>query len=262
MLGLAWAILKYKPQWFNAVLVAVMGKTGLEALGRKAMRGQPDFITPAPGGPPARPEARSALESLERRGFRSAGSFVIPEMQNLPVHFLAKEDESSIAVVYEHPKAGVWCDLVSRYVDGSSITVTNAKRGAGSSSGRSTRRSGRRVSRLRRCTSACSVTGPPGRSAPFARMRSRPCSHGLTPTRQPGGRAGACRPTRSGEPRSNAAHRSEPGGRHTAPPIFFRELRPHLPGSKHAYRIPDAYRERSRAATRHASNRIHAQTHG
>ena len=131
VLGLAWAILKYRPQWFHAVLVAVMGKTGLEALGRKAMRGQPDSITLMPGGSPGRPEARSALESLERRGFRPAGSFVIPEMQNLPVHFLAKEEESAIAVVYEHPKVGVWCDLVSRYVDGSTITVTNAKMGGG-----------------------------------------------------------------------------------------------------------------------------------
>ncbi len=130
-LGLVWFVLKYRPDWFNHLLMTVLGKAGLEAVGRKAMSGQPDFISLQAGASPARPEAKSAIESLERRGFVRAGDFAIPEMQGLPVHFLVKEEESAIAVVYEHPEVGVWCDLVSRYADGSSITVTNAPVGGG-----------------------------------------------------------------------------------------------------------------------------------
>lgn len=123
-----YAIIKFKPDWLNAIIIAVAGK----AVGKAALAQQPDTITMEPRtGPPSRPEARSAIESLQRRGFAPAGSFTIPEMQNLPVHFLWKQDEHAIAVVYEHPQAGVWCDITCRYNDGRSFTITNAKMGGG-----------------------------------------------------------------------------------------------------------------------------------
>jgi hypothetical protein len=34
-------------------------------------------------------------------------------------------------VVYEHPQAGVWMDLVSRYQDGTSVTYSNTAQGSG-----------------------------------------------------------------------------------------------------------------------------------
>jgi len=49
----------------------------------------------------------------------------------MPLHFLSKSDENAIAVVYEHPQAGVWCDIVCRYQDGRSFTISNARMGGG-----------------------------------------------------------------------------------------------------------------------------------
>jgi len=122
----AYLIIKYRPDWFNAAIIAVGGKW----IGKAAMAQQPDFITlESRAVAPTRPEARAAVESFTRRGFQLLGSYTIPEMKNLPVHFLTKQDESAIAVVYEHSQAGVWCDLVCRYQDGRSFTITNAKMG-------------------------------------------------------------------------------------------------------------------------------------
>jgi hypothetical protein len=122
------AVLKYRPDWFNRLVIAVAGK----AIGKVALAQQPDRITMMPGSSgPARPEAKAALDTFRRRGFTPAGSFSIPEMQGLPVHLLVRPEESVVAVVYEHPKAGVWCDLVSRFEDGTSFTITNAKMGGG-----------------------------------------------------------------------------------------------------------------------------------
>jgi hypothetical protein len=125
---LVYAILKYKPDWVNQIIVAVAGK----AIGKVAMAQQPDTLSlrPLQGGP-TKPEARAALDSFQRRGFQSAGSFTINEMKNMPIHFLTKPDESAIAVVYEHPQAGVWSDIVCRFQDGRSFTITNARMGGG-----------------------------------------------------------------------------------------------------------------------------------
>jgi hypothetical protein len=127
-LGLVYVIIKFRPDWFNQIIIAVAGK----AIGKAAMAQQPDSLTlESRSGPVQRPEARGAIDSLQRRGFQSAGSYGIQEMKGMPVHFLTKQDESAIAVVYEHPQAGVWCDLVCRYTDGTTFTITNAKAGGG-----------------------------------------------------------------------------------------------------------------------------------
>jgi hypothetical protein len=96
------------------------------------MSAQPDSITLAPRAEgPGRPESKSALEQLQRRGFARAGSYSVREMKELPIHFMVKPDEAAVAVVYEHPQAGVWCDIVSRYQNGGSWLITNAKAGGG-----------------------------------------------------------------------------------------------------------------------------------
>jgi len=127
-LVVVYVILKYKPELVNKILVAVAGK----AIGKIALSQQPDTLTLEPlSGGTTKPEAKSAIDSFQRRGFQNAGSFAITEMKNMPVHFLAKPDEHAIAVVYEHPQAGVWCDIVCRYQDGRSFTISNARMGGG-----------------------------------------------------------------------------------------------------------------------------------
>lgn len=123
-----YAIIKFRPDWFNQVVIALFGK----AIGKAAMASQPDFLTlqPLQGGP-VKLEARSSIESFQRRGFQPAGSFTIEEFKNMPVHFLHKQDEGAVAVIYEHPQAGVWSDIVCRYHDGRTFTITNGKLGGG-----------------------------------------------------------------------------------------------------------------------------------
>jgi hypothetical protein len=128
LLGLVYVIIRYKPEIFNQLVIAVAGR----AIGKAALNAQPDTLTLDPTeGPPARPEARAALESLQRRGFAVAGSYAIAEMGRMPIHFLVKPDEGAIGVVYEHPKVGVWCDIACRYATGASFTITSAKAGGG-----------------------------------------------------------------------------------------------------------------------------------
>jgi hypothetical protein len=131
-LAVLWLIFKFGPvQLVNRIIMAFLGKSGLEDVGRKALAEQPDRITlkAAPG--PVKPEALTAVSSLERRGFERAGSFDVLEMKGVKLHLLVKPPESVVGVVYEHPKAGVWADVSSRYADGTSFTITSARAGHG-----------------------------------------------------------------------------------------------------------------------------------
>jgi hypothetical protein len=132
-LAVAYFVIKRLPaEILNRVVMWVIGKTGLEAVGKKALSSQPDRITldGRPAGS-SRPEASNAIESLQKRGFGPAGTYSVREMQGVIVHFLVKPTDAAVAVVYEHPKAGVWCDLQTAYQDGTSFTLTNAKMGGG-----------------------------------------------------------------------------------------------------------------------------------
>jgi hypothetical protein len=131
VLGIVYVVLKFGPQdLVMRVIMTVIGKSGLEKVGKSALNAQPDRLTLDPKlGPPAKEEAAGAVKALERRGFTGAGSFSVREMAGLVVHFMAKPADSAVAVVYEHPKIGVWCDMYSRYTDGNSFTVTSAKQG-------------------------------------------------------------------------------------------------------------------------------------
>jgi hypothetical protein len=133
LLAVAYFVIKRLPaEVMDRIVMWVIGKSGLEAVGRKALAAQPDHLTldarPAGSG---RPEAANAVESLQKRGFAQAGTYSVREMAGVIVHFLVKPEDSAVAVIYEHPKAGVWCDLQSAYADGSSYTLTNAKLGGG-----------------------------------------------------------------------------------------------------------------------------------
>jgi len=128
-----WLLLRFGPAGIlRRITMALLGRRGLEGVGRVALARQPDTITLVPRVEGTTADAaRSAVDQLARRGFARGGSFSIPEMGGLPVHLLVKPVECAVAAVYEHPKVGVWCDIVSRYQDGASWTITNAQRGGG-----------------------------------------------------------------------------------------------------------------------------------
>lgn len=67
---------------------------------------------------------REAYNALETHGFRHAGNYRVQEI-GVDVQFLINDAECAMACIYNHPVAGVFMDVVSRYDDGTSVTFAN-----------------------------------------------------------------------------------------------------------------------------------------
>lgn len=106
------------------VIAAFAGKK----VGASALAQQPDRIHLQPGGPGSWKNAagRKPAEAFTTRGFADAGVHTIPEMPGVVVQLLAHVRDGLYAAVYEHPQAGIWFDLVSRYQDGTSVTYSTS----------------------------------------------------------------------------------------------------------------------------------------
>src|SRR6266446_6072474 len=124
-------ILKFAPGLTRRIMLLVMGEEGRAAVGQKALASQPDNITLTPASQPPGTEAAGILKMLHGGGFSPVGSFTVPEMGGLPIHFMVQPGESAVAAVYEHPKAGVWLNLFTRYQDGTSFTFATSRMGGG-----------------------------------------------------------------------------------------------------------------------------------
>ena len=108
------------------VLAALFG----HSIGEAALSRQPDTIH-------LKPIDRAKLRHAGRvegfaaeyvnSGFESAGLFAIPEMPGVSVQLFAHRANSMYGAIYDHPIAGVFCDVVSRYPDGSARTWTTAR---------------------------------------------------------------------------------------------------------------------------------------
>jgi hypothetical protein len=108
---------------------AVVVKTA-ETIGRQAVEKQPDEIHLMRRGPQvwSDPERASALaNALLATGFEDGGTFAVDELPNVYVHLFADRRHSIAANICEHPKAGLWLELVSRYVDGTVATFSTLK---------------------------------------------------------------------------------------------------------------------------------------
>ena len=74
-------------------------------------------------------KAQQLVKVFVANGFRSSEAYTVPEMDG--VKLLSFYKEAYIAVLYTHPVAGLWVDLVAMYDDsGSGITVTDMPMGA------------------------------------------------------------------------------------------------------------------------------------
>ena len=117
-----------------AIAFQVFARLFLRGVGKAALERQADRITMTPA--PAldwsgKPAVAAMLAPLMERGFLKAGSFTIPEMKNMPVHFLANERDGVSAALYEYPAIGLKLDLFTRFTDGGSFTATHTTQGAG-----------------------------------------------------------------------------------------------------------------------------------
>ena len=112
---------------FKVLVGRFAGGIVLKAIGSEALAKQPDNIhlTRLSGNTWKNQDAIHRLEEpLLSRGFSQAGDYSIPELAGVLVRFLMNSEQSVFACLYEHPKAGTWMELASRYQDGSGATFT------------------------------------------------------------------------------------------------------------------------------------------
>ncbi len=122
-------------------LVAVLGvlvlaflayrkiKKFLGALVQLFGEGQPETISLVERETPDDGEVLSRVQVFEEQGFTRAGAYDIAEMEGVLVVGLAHEPARMMAVVYRHPQAGVWSDVVVYYATAGSLTVSNSPAG-------------------------------------------------------------------------------------------------------------------------------------
>lgn len=107
------------------VVAAVAGKQ----IGARAIAAQPDQITLERANPSAWKHAdapRAIATALTSRGFQDAGTYTIAELPGVVIQLLVQTTDRLYAAVCEHPKAGTWFDLVTRFEDGSTSTYSTS----------------------------------------------------------------------------------------------------------------------------------------
>ncbi len=75
--------------------------------------------------PFTKPASAQLIEELKAARFEDAGAFAVTPMRDVYVKLLVSPPESISANVYDHRVAGVWLELVTRYADGSTFSVSN-----------------------------------------------------------------------------------------------------------------------------------------
>jgi hypothetical protein len=96
-------------------------------VGKKAIDAQPDFVNlvrdefPKFNNPAGMDEFKNPLLAY---GFEYVGTINVDKMPSVKVVMLVKPDDFVTAHVYEHPKAGIWIKLVTRYQDGGTHSLT------------------------------------------------------------------------------------------------------------------------------------------
>ncbi len=122
------------PLGLVAFLLALPGLRSLAALimgsrlRAQALSAQPDHIYLLRAKEPTwrNPQPREATDrQLGTAGFVEAGAYVVREMPDLTLALYAHPAESAYAVVYDHPRSGLWAEFVTRYDDGTLATYSN-----------------------------------------------------------------------------------------------------------------------------------------
>ena len=99
-------------------------------IGRKALAKQPESIHLTRRNQltwTAPEDARALVKPLLDDGFQDAGTYAVEELTGVVVQLLVHEGDGLFACIYEHPKAGTWMELVTRYQDGRSCSFSTSQ---------------------------------------------------------------------------------------------------------------------------------------
>jgi len=130
MLGILLALLVvwklFGKRLLAVFLLSNAGRNALQDIGKKAVADQPDRIAlHRLAGPDWQdPSVEEMIASLRSAGFQEAGVFSVDKMPGVKVAILVQPQDAVAANVFEHAQAGVWIELVTRYQDGTTTTLT------------------------------------------------------------------------------------------------------------------------------------------
>ena len=68
--------------------------------------------------------ADTIARALAWKGFEDAGCYAIAELPEVHLQLFTDTNRSMLANLYEHPKTGVWFELVTRYEDGTTASFS------------------------------------------------------------------------------------------------------------------------------------------
>lgn len=103
-------------------------KAELKKIGQRALDKQPDQVKLEKLSVSAWRD-QAAVDALAgpltRIGFVDCGDYAVDKMPGVKLRILLKADTASAAYLYDHPKAGTWIELSTRYDDGSMTMVVS-----------------------------------------------------------------------------------------------------------------------------------------
>jgi hypothetical protein len=109
------------------LLIRHTGRRALEEVGKRAVTKLPEFVRLSPVESPLWTNeelVRQQAEPLLRCGFQEVGVYSVDKMPGVLIRILCEPQASVAAHIYDHPRAGSWLEMVTRYNDGSTHAVT------------------------------------------------------------------------------------------------------------------------------------------
>ena len=109
------------------LLIRRAGRQALAEVGKRALTKLPEFVHLSRVESPAWTNAelvRQQAEPLLRCGFQDAGVYSVDRMPGVLIRMMCQPQAGVAAHIYDHPRAGSWIEMVTRYHDGSSHAVT------------------------------------------------------------------------------------------------------------------------------------------
>jgi hypothetical protein len=100
---------------------------GLADIGARSIQQQPDRVHLIRRDRSAwkQEAAYNDFAPLLAEGFEDAGTYGIDPLPDVMARFFVNPETKTYAVIYDHPKAGVWLNFVALYTNGDSSTYSN-----------------------------------------------------------------------------------------------------------------------------------------
>jgi hypothetical protein len=109
------------------LLMRRAGRQALAEVGKRAVTKLPEYIRLSRVEAPAWTNeelVQQQAEPLLRCGFQDAGIYTVDRMPGVFVRMMCQPQAGVAAHIYDHPRAGSWIEMVTRYDDGSTHSVS------------------------------------------------------------------------------------------------------------------------------------------